>query len=194
MRPSLFRMALTAWLAAPLAAQNSDLGFLFGASPQKTEIRQNSINTSAQGSLQINYAWQLREGPAGRLYVEMPIVFVGGSSSQIGPGITGRSGASAFYIPGLRYQHNLTPRVAVYGAAGVGVQVRHTQLGLVSGRTVVSSNETRASLAGDVGAGLDFRLSRVWSLRGEIRDFVGSKQFLGQRNSVNIQFGFALHF
>lgn len=185
---------LVALAVAPLFAQNSDLGFLIGASPQKTEIRENSIRTSTQGSLQINYAWQLREGAAGRLYVEMPIVFVGGSSSQIGPGVTGRSGASAFYIPGLRYQHNLTRQVALYGAAGVGVQVRYTQLGIVLGRTVTSFNQTRASLAGDLGAGLDFRLTRLWSLRGEVRNFIGSKQFLGQSNNVNIQFGFALHF
>ena len=96
----------------PARAQNSDLGFLFGVVQRNAEIRPGFLRADAQASFQINYAWQFHEGPRGRWYVELPILFVGSANGEIAEDVVGRSGGSIFVIPGIRYQRNLTPRIA----------------------------------------------------------------------------------
>lgn len=129
MKPAL----LVALLAMPSLAQNSDLAVLLGGSPQNKSLKDLSLRQANQGSVQINYAWQWREGPAGRLYVEMPVVVIGGASDVINSSFVGAVGARAFYVPGLRYQYSLTPRVSLYSAGGAGMQVHHLKLGLSGG-------------------------------------------------------------
>jgi len=52
---------------------------------------------------------------------------------------------------------------------------------------------TRA--AAGFGGGLDFRLTRLLSLRGEVRDLTSSPQVgFGGWHNLSTQFGFALHF
>ena len=57
----------------------------------------------------------------------------------------------------------------------------------------------RVTLTGafDFGGGLDLRLTKLLSLRGEVRDLVLSHSGLsrpGGRNNAILAFGFALHF
>ena len=119
------------------AAQNSDLGLLTGA----------AFSKEAGFGMQANYAWQFWERPAGRLYIEAPIIIpVAQAANRI----------NIFVTPGIRYHYNVTPRVALYAAAGLGIGVR--------------ANPATADMAYELGAGLDFRLNRRWSLRGDVRD------------------------
>lgn len=91
--------------------------------------------------------------------------------------------------------YNFTRRVAVYVAGGVGFEDRHVQFAFASSSNVRTENQHRLELAADAGAGLDFRLNRLWSLRGELRNFISLYDFgFRQRNNVNVQLGFALHF
>lgn len=119
------------------AAQNSDLGLLAGA----------AFSKDAGFGMQANYAWQFWQGRAGRLYVEAPIIIpVAQATNQI----------NIYATPGIRYHFNLSSRVALYAAAGIGVGVR--------------ANPATADMAYELGVGLDFRLNRRWSLRGDVRD------------------------
>ena len=59
------RILLLALLALPLSAQNSDLGFLFGATPQRTEIRDGVIRTSTEGSCRSTMPGNFARGPLG---------------------------------------------------------------------------------------------------------------------------------
>ena len=81
--------------------------------------------------MQFNYAGQSHEGSAGRFYVEL--------SLQPGLSATGELGRESqgelvqyFITPGVRYQWNLTPRTAVYGAAGAGTVIRTERVGVVT--------------------------------------------------------------
>lgn len=143
----------------------------------------------------INYAWQFHERQRGRFYVELPFLVVGGSSGTVGREVVGRAGGSLFVIPGLRYQHNLTDRFALSVAAGVGAAIGHQKVGIVTPQVVRGYEDTSATVAADLGGGVDFRLTRLLSLRAEVRDFVsGRTGGLARRNNVAYQFGFALHF
>jgi len=160
-----------AWLILMMAAtgtalaQNSDLGLLLGVSHFTGETRVGG---------QANYARQILERPRDRFYIELPI-FV-----PVTPRNEANS-ATIFITPGVRYHRNLSERVVVYGAFGVGLAVQ--------------PKSARTSFAFGLGAGLDYRLTQRWSLRGDFRDFVEGSPggFLGNGNA-SVMFGPALHF
>jgi hypothetical protein len=138
---------ILAWLllvgAVAGSAQNSDLGLLGEVSYRGPRY-----------GLQVNYARQLLERPAGRLYLEVPLII---------PVTPYRRGfARIFITPGLRYHRNLTDRTALYGSGGVGF--------------VSTPFNPRISWAVTFGGGLDYRLTRLWSVRGDIRHLMGSRR------------------
>jgi len=150
-------------------AQNSDLGLLIGT----------SFSHGAGAGMQVNYAWQFYERPAGRLYVEMPIII---------PVAQATNEVNIFVTPGVRYHFNVTKRTALYAAAGAGVAVR--------------ANPAQIDMAYELGGGVDFRLNRRWSLRGDLRDLsegVGGIQHLVNptnwcNNQKSAMVGVGMHF
>jgi predicted porin len=150
-------------------AQNSDLGLLTGA----------SFKFGAGAGMQVNYAWQFHESPAGRLYVEMPIII---------PVAQATNDVNIFVTPGIRYHFNVSKRAAVYAAAGLGV--------------AVEADSANVDMAYELGGGLDYRLNRRWSLRGDMRDLSegasGIQRLLNPANWHNNQksamVGIGLHF
>lgn len=191
-RTLLLAMALT---VPPIAAQNSDLSFLFGVASNRVELSRSFVRTENRANFQVNYAWQFREGPRGRFYVELPLLLGGGTSSLVGPAVFGTAGGIVFLTPGLRYHLNVTPRLALYGATGLGFASKVENLGFTSGNNRMAWTRWSVGLAGNVGGGLDFRLSRLWSLRGEVRNYLTNRSTsIGSRNYLTAQFGFALHF
>jgi len=106
-----------------------------------------AFSKNAGFGMQANYAWQFWERPIGRLYIEAPIIIpTAQETNQI----------NIYVTPGIRYHFNVSSRLAIYAAAGAGVGVR--------------ANPARASMAYELGLGLDYRLNRRWSVRGDIRD------------------------
>lgn len=184
---------------AGLSAQNSDLGFLFGFAQRNASIRDNVIRGEVQAGFQINYARQLMEGRGGRLYLELPVLFAGGSNGELSDRVIGRAGGIVFVTPGLRYHYNLTPRVALYAAGGGGIAHKQERFGTRTGNQIVEVDRSNTGGAFNVGGGLDFRLTKLWSLRGEARSFRTTQATSLQTNTfsrrnVSAQFGVALHF
>jgi opacity protein-like surface antigen len=177
-----------------LLAQNSDLGFLFGFSQRNASVRNDVIRGEVSVSFQVNYARQLVEGKGGRLYLEFPALFAGGSNGEISNQVIGRAGGTAFFTPGLRYHYNLASRVAIYAAAGAGIAHKEERFGTVVGNQVIERDESNTGGAYNFGGGLDFRLTRLWSLRGEVRSFRTTQAATLTRRSTIAQIGFALHF
>lgn len=177
--PNLVYLVLLTGASA--LAQNSDVGILIGESSTRISYGTDSNGTFARTQrkfiLQVNYARQFYEGSKGRLYFEVPVSTAG----------------AIFVTPGLRYHFNLSSRVAVYAAAGAGVAIRQRYSLLPVTRL---TSDWRTSPGYDLGAGVDFRLTRLLSLRGEFRRFRTSAQpTLGYgRTFPSAQFGFALHF
>jgi hypothetical protein len=172
-------------------AQNSDLGILFSVAVTKYNFG-FATETRYSGGIQFNYAWQIIERPSGRLYIEVPVGLLSGLPVN-----------ARFVTPGLRYHFNLTHRLAVHAAVGAGIAVREQQFYTLapipnsSGVTIAGTDTSwRGSPAYDLGAGADFRLTRLLSLRGEARRFRTTDVFgFGDGKtypSANI--GLALHF
>jgi len=151
--------------AATAYGQNSDLGVLGGLTHYSSETRFGT---------QVNYAFQFWERPAGRLYVELPVII------PVSP--KGESNSVRIFVaPGVRYHFNVTPRVVIYAAIGGGFAVR--------------PKNSRASGAFAYGGGIDVRLNRLWSLRGDMRNLITSRSTGGDEGyNPSLMFGAALHF
>jgi hypothetical protein len=204
MRNTLARtLCFSLFAIGSLRAQNSDLGLLGGISGprgQTTVAGQTStVSGSVTPSFQINYAWQVRQR-AVDLYVELPLVIPVRVSGTVvsGPGgatVASNSGPDLFFTPGLRLKFSPESRVSFYGAAGFGIASFAGAQIVASPSTVVAGGRRNSPALG-FGGGLDLRLTRLLSLRGDVRDFV-TEAGLGDvsgRNHGIFQVGIAFHF
>src|SRR4051794_12342259 len=110
---------LTILLASGASAQNSDLGFLLGVSGPTATVNSGAgtrISSSVGAHGQINFAAQLRETSAGRLYLELPLLLGGHASTRISDTVAASSGGMIFFTPGVRL--NIAPhsRISFYVA------------------------------------------------------------------------------
>ena len=198
MIPKAMKSALlTILLAGGAGAQNSDLGLLLGISGPTSSVRTGSgvrVSSSVGAHGQINYAQQLRETSAGRLYLELPLLLGGQVSSHVSSSIVASAGGMIFFTPGVRL--NIAPhsRVSFYLAGGAGVAAfDENRAVMMAGRISVDQGWS-ATPAGEFGGGLDFRLTRLMSLRAEVRDFVTGAGHGGQEGHHHPVFGFGVGF
>jgi hypothetical protein len=184
-----------------LSAQNSDIGLLVGGTIPNSQgaINGSTITGSQTGgvSYQISYAWQFHGWHAVDLHLEIPAAgYLGPSSGTVAPGIvTGSVGRAVFLTPGVRFMFHVQRRVSLYAATGFGAAWLNTFTATVA-QSVTSTSRTTTHPAGELGGGIDVRLSRLLSLRGETRDFITSGTLAGAvaRNHALFQFGIGLHF
>jgi opacity protein-like surface antigen len=185
------------------AAQNSDLGLLGGISGPKGQTTISGETATASGSVtpsfQVNYAWQVLQRTAD-LYVELPLVIpvrVSGTTvaGPNGAASAGSSGPDLFFTPGLRVKFSPESRVSFYAAAGVGIASFGATSTIVPPLTVVAGSRQNSFAIG-FGGGIDFRLTRLLSLRVDARDFVTRAGLGGVsgRNHAILQVGIAFHF
>jgi len=179
-------------------AQNSDLGLLVGVYWPHGEVETSPsvyIHGSAGASVQANYAWQVLQR-AVDLYVELPVVISMQTTGTVTVNsVSGSSGPDVFFTPGVRLKISPQSRVSFYGALGGGLASFLAAESVSSGGGVNGGGRTN-TLALDFGGGIDFRLTRLLSLRFDARDFV-TKAGLGGaagRNHGVYQFGLAFHF
>jgi hypothetical protein len=99
-----------------------------------------------------------------------------------------------YFTPGVRFNVTLHPRTSFYVAGGLGVASFGEDRSLVGNGIISSSDVWNTSFAAAFGGGLDFRLTRLISLRGEVRDFV-SRKGIGLTDGRNHPvFGFGIGF
>jgi opacity protein-like surface antigen len=198
MKSLLLRALAVAILsAATAAAQNSDLGLLLGVSvrPSAT-ITPGRIEGSVSASGQINYAIQLREANAGLLYLELPLMIADTQRAVIAESVSSSNTATTFFTPGVRWHYTIHPRVALYGSVGGGIAVLSGRSSFVGSGVVSSSSSASVNPAFGFGGGIDFRLTRLLSLRAEGRDFI-TRAGLGDESGHNHPFftvGVGFHF
>jgi opacity protein-like surface antigen len=199
MKSLVIRVLACAILGSGIAvAQNSDLGLLLGVSVRTSgTISPGRVEGSASASGQINYAIQLREANAGLLYLELPLMITGSDKGVIAGNITSsKSTAVFFFTPGVRWHYTIHPRVALYGSLGGGIAVLASNTGLIAPGVVSSSSDSAVTGALGFGGGLDFRLTRLLSLRAEGRDFVTRAGLGGEtgHNHAIFSLGVGFHF
>ncbi|MBI5084705.1 MAG: outer membrane beta-barrel protein [Acidobacteria bacterium] len=198
MRNAIIRSAaLAAFACAATFAQNSDLGLLLGASVRNSAVvSPGRIEGSVSAGFQINYAVQLHEAAAGRLYLELPLMISNDTRGVISTSISSSSSTTVFFTPGVRFHHTVHPRVALYAAAGGGLASLEGKVSTL-GPGLLSARADRAnSAAFGFGAGLDFRVTRLISIRAEGRDFVTRAGLGGERgrNHPFFTVGVGFHF
>jgi opacity protein-like surface antigen len=171
-------------LAGPALAQNSDVAILFNVSRAKWDFGTVG-RTEYRIGLQGSYAWQVLERRTGRLYIEVP---VSNFAPPIGQGVITNIGevneiavprSVVFVTPGVRYHFNVRPRLAIYAMAGGGMALRQQRVSATRLRPEAPATSEllyvrsgwKGSPAINVGAGVAFRLTRLLSLRAELRAF-----------------------
>ena len=143
---------------------------------------------------QINYARQLKEYNAGRLYLELPLLIGARTSGTVAGYVMGSVQTGIYFTPGVRFNINLDPRISLYVAGGAGLASFNENTAYVGKGVITRTNGWSTSLAGAFGGGLDFRLTRLISLRAEVRDFV-SRPGIGLTDGRNHPvFGFGMGF
>jgi opacity protein-like surface antigen len=137
---------------------------------------------------------QLKEYKTGKLYLELPLLMGGRAASSVSGVVSSSTQAGIYFTPGLRFNLTLHPRTSFYAMGGAGVAAFDEEQHVVGKGVVTSSNGWESSFAVAFGGGLDFRLTRLISLRGEVRDFV-SKKGIGLTDGRNhVVFGFGMGF
>ena len=181
-----------------VVAQNSDLGLLFGPSYGQIRNVPNAHLSEGIGfANQYSFAWQVVDSKAGGLYVEIPFNFAGYTSANTRDGVARGGTNSYLFTPGLRFKFSLRSRVSLYAAFGGGLGVYGVKYIYYAGPytgTIVENHTTSGVI--DFGGGVDYRLTKLLSLRGETRDYV-SRRVLGPgsgRNFVLVEAGIGLHF
>jgi hypothetical protein len=175
-------------------AQNSDIGVLFGVSAPVTTVGAGHVSSSVGGSFELNYAAQIHESKAGQLYVELPFFVNVLTDEHVGSGsVVSGVKDSLFFTPGVRYRFTPAARVSFYAVAGGGL-ASFGRLVQVVGPGVVNVNSRSTTGAMDFGGGLDFRLTRLLSLRFEGRDAVTSSKYDGAAHHTFFVFGVGFHF
>jgi hypothetical protein len=184
--------------AGAAQAQNSDLGLLLGLSVTHSSVSgggARTVFTKVHGGGQINYAVQLHETVAGRLYLELPLVVAGGIRSTVAPGaVTSSVGNTIFFTPGVRWKFSPASRVSFYAAAGGGIASFSGVFSEVSSGSVTNGVGRRTAGAVGLGGGVDLRLTRLVSFRAEYRDQITRRSLDGATHHSLVMFGVGLHF
>jgi opacity protein-like surface antigen len=195
MKTRLRLLLLLAAAAGVSEAQNSDLGLLLGASVTNVSVSGRSASTNVSGGGQINYAFQLKETVGGRLYVELPVILTGSVRTYAGSGLVSTSvGDTIFFTPGVRWTFHPAHRLSVYAAAGGGLGSFGGVFTSVNAGKVERRVGRTTTGAFGFGLGLDFRLTRLVSLRGEYRDAITRGNLDGAVHHSLVMFGVGLHF
>jgi hypothetical protein len=183
------------------SAQNSDFGLLAGvmSSPRETiGASPGSATNGDSGAGEFNYAYQVKGWRAGDLYVEIPFILAGRDEEWAGNGSSSmQTRVVGAVLPGVRFKLPLGGRASLYAAGGGGFGFYGENALSGSPGSASNTGHTTVTAAFDFGGGLDFRLTRLLSLRGEVRDLILSNSGLsstgGHHNPI-IVFGFAFHF
>jgi opacity protein-like surface antigen len=176
-------------------AQNSDLGLLLGASVTHASVSRGRVSSNVSGGFQANYAIQLKETVAGRLYLELPLVLTGGTRATVANGsVTASVSDALFFTPGLRWKFSPLSRVSFYAAVGGGIGVFDRNYTAVAGGQVVTETGSTTTGAFGFGAGVDLRVTRLVSFRGEYRDAMTRGNIDGAVHHSLFMFGVGLHF
>ncbi len=195
----LVGLVLLSGSARAQRVQNSDISILYGpAAAGSMTIPGSDVKVQRTVGLTSAtcYGYQIARPRAGSLWIEGSPVFV--LSGRAGATIGGRARTQfTTYTLGLRWMVPVHTRVSLFGALGGGAGTFHYPAIKIKedAKPFVTSNSTTHGVL-QLGAGLDFRLTKMFSLRGEIRDFVSGSGLSGSEGPHHLVplFGIAFHF
>ena len=185
------RLVLMLMLVPPAAQaqlfQNLDMSWLAGPSFARTQAIGNSGVTlfSAPGfAWASDFGYQFHRVGGASLWLDLPFVSIDGSHQTAT--IPGAISASAYMIvPGVRLMLPLTSRISAFTEGGVGEGSFSYPAIQTSRNPPLTTNNVNHGVV-DFGGGVNIRLSRFFSIRVDVRDFVTGRNLAGEpgRNHV----------
>jgi hypothetical protein len=161
-------LAVLIWLLGvttiSASAQGNELALTMGAYfPMHVNARSDNVF-----AIQGNIAHRMFHVPVASLFIELPITGaldspVSATKILSGQSFNTKSYSALFITPGLRLEFIPTSPLSPYLALGGG-------LAHFSRTQTTNSSSTNTGVL-DIGGGLDWKVARFLSLRGEVRDF-----------------------
>lgn len=180
-----------------LLAQNNEVSLYSGLMRHSSVVRPGSTELEHRSAGMFSIANQCANGSFGRLSLELPILWADGRYQSSTRASLGRKATTTFVTPGLRLQRDLSKRTTVYATAGLGIVATNERVDIQRSNftATVTGTGYRVGLAGNVGGGIDLRLTRLLSIRFETRDFITKRNStLFRRHNMTPLAGIALHF
>jgi hypothetical protein len=192
------RAQLAGAAAEVLGVQNFDIALLCGInrlSPQAIDGSNVTLyGATAVGCFSHVIGYQFARTRGVSLWIELaPEYFAGGSASGSIPGSVNRNMKA--HTLGIRLMVPLHSRISAYGAVGGGGGTFYYPAILAGSNPYLLSSRTIHGVF-EFGGGVDLRLSRRFSIRGEVRDFVTGNGLSGVSgpNHVLPSIGVGFHF
>jgi opacity protein-like surface antigen len=165
-RLTLFSLVLL--LPAGALAERHELGLMLGGLAGRD--LGSGPRLSPGTALQANYGYRLAGGGVAALYGEVHLLANPQRTVDSGGPLATRDVATLYVTPGIRVKFAPGSPIAPYIAAGGGYALyEHSTLRGDGRPNDAPRTITRGAL--DFGGGVDVRLWRWLSLRGEVRDF-----------------------
>jgi hypothetical protein len=186
MHKQLFLLALIFLVACGSGfAQSNEIGVTFGG-----QFVSGDYDFGHSGVLEINPAHRLLNGGAAELYVEVPLTWTFKNSREDHAFGLRDHYTGFFFTPGIKVKVLPQLPIAPYGFVGVGLAHFH------------DSDTDQGSYENviDYGAGVDWKLLPLISVRGELRDFNSGVPRLGfpnpgsRQHNLMATVGLSLHF
>ena len=161
------------FIVCPSLAQANDISVMAGAYTPSLRIgsQPSPISLSARASVQLGYAHQLRPMRNASLDLDVPLTITSHLNEASGLDMSVSSQTNVFFTPGIRFRIVPQSRVSPFVVTGAGVG-SFGKAEVYAGSGFGVSVGRAASPVLGFGGGVDFRLTRLLSLRGEVRDFV----------------------
>ncbi len=174
--PLLKLMPISLLLAGSAAAQgvqNMDISFLIGPQSSSTQtVSGESVKAGAGISFMLTYGYQLHSAKAMDLYLDVPVAWKFNGNTALSSGSVLALSNNRFYCtPGVRLKFNVHERVALFLVGGLGYGTVQDYVAQVGNSAVTVTAYRTGHFAEEGGAGADFRLTKLLSLRTELRMF-----------------------
>jgi hypothetical protein len=177
--------------------QNRDMSLSAGPSWTQSQTI-GGTNVTLSGSkgwnAQSDFGYQVARAGAVSLMVDVSFLFSNAGGLFANVPAVGRSDFSPI-TAGLRFMVPVHPRLSFYVVPGGGYVSARSPVLTAGASPTISTHDTGHGVFA-FGGGADVRLSKWWSVRAEVRDFVTGKDLAGVtgRHHVAPLFGVALHF
>jgi opacity protein-like surface antigen len=162
-------------------AQGYELGLLVG----RLKASDRSLSATApvkaafDGALtyQINFASRMVDGKVASLHWEVLLTGVPKTDVNSTNLLLPRNYSTIFLTPGVKLKLFPVGGVTPYVASGIGYGHYSASSTLLNGQPN-TGNRGKSTFAFNFGGGVDFNILRLFTLRGEVRDFItGNPQF-----------------
>ncbi len=120
----------------------------------------------------LTYGYQLHSARVVDLYLDVPVAWKFAGNATVSSGSVLALSNNRFYCtPGLRLKFNVHERIALFLVGGLGYGTEQDYVARVGSGAVTVIADRTGHFAEEGGAGADFRLTKLLSLRGELRMF-----------------------